>query len=356
MNRVDTTMDSDTTPASGDAVTVAAPGEAGQPAEPVEESRPELPDQAAGAQDADAPAPDDGTDVAAVEAEAEDPEELSDSAVNALAALREVAAVSDDPDAMPLEVPVVSVAVEDAGHWSLAAAAAAEELKAGLAGLTERFEQSTQKVEELTGKVALLSAAVSGMTTDIAGLSEETGQVVSWTENTRVVSVASKIFLSLSLLVLLLLLGGMSYLAIQLMQTQHRQNAADKAVSGVLKLEQKRLSDYDKHFADLVGAEIKKERASSSQAIVQDKLNRLRNGLAEQRLYRKNNGDWFVEANKREEVVTDPELIELLNQAFAKAGRALTTTYLVPPHKAVSVLRPNGHGGTDIVVTKDVVP
>jgi hypothetical protein len=277
-------------------------------------------------------------------------------AVSALAALKEVAVTSDDVEVSPPETQDRSIPVAAPDYSNPAAAAASAELKAALASLTERFEQSSQQVPELMEKVALLSAAVSGMTTDIAGLSEETGQVVSWTENTRVVSVASKIFLSLSLLVLLLLLGGMSYLAIQLMQTQQRQNATEKALSGALTLEQKRLADYDKHFADLVGTEIKKERASSSQAVVQDKLNRLRNGLAEQRIYRKNNGDWFVEANKREEIVTDPELIELLNQAFARSGRALTTTYLVPPHKAVSALRPNGHGGTDIVVTKEVVP
>jgi hypothetical protein len=82
----------------------------------------------------------------------------------------------------------------------------------------------------------------------------------------------------------------------------------------------------------------------------------LRNGLAEQQLYRKNNGDWFVVSGKNEVPVADPDIIQELNQAFVRSGRVLITPYLVPPHKVVSFLRPNGQGGTDIVVTKELAP
>jgi len=127
-------------------------------------------------------------------------------------------------------------------------------------------------------------------------------------------------------------------------------------VAEIIRVNQKQLVTYDKHFADLVGGELKKEREVNSKASVHERINRLRNGLAEQKLHRKNNGDWFLATGKSELSLSDPEVIEELNQAFIKSGKALTTPYLMPPHKVVIALRPNGKGGTEIVVTKDVVP
>ena len=217
-------------------------------------------------------------------------------------------------------------------------------------------EQVFQLVFDLSEKVALLSTTTAAMTVTIQKISDETEQMVGWSHDVKVTSALSKVFLALSILVLVLLLGGMSYLAIGHYNAQHHLHAAQTAVAGTIKVQQKQIAEYDKHFADLVGGELKKEREASSKASVHDRINRLRNGLAEQPLHRKNNGDWFVASGKNEVSITDPEIIEELNQAFVKSGRTLTVPYLVPPHKAVIALRPNGKGGTDIVVTKDVVP
>jgi len=217
-------------------------------------------------------------------------------------------------------------------------------------------EQVFQLVFDLSEKVALLSTTTAAMTVTIQKISDETEQMVGWSHDVKVTSALSKVFLALSILVLVLLLGGMSYLAIGHYNAQHHLHAAQTAVAETIKVQQKQIAEYDKHFADLVGGELKKEREASSKASVHDRINRLRNGLAEQPLHRKNNGDWFVASGKNEVSITDPEIIEELNQAFVKSGKTLTVPYLVPPHKMVVALRPNGKGGTDIFVTKDVVP
>lgn len=93
-----------------------------------------------------------------------------------------------------------------------------------------------------------------------------------------------------------------------------------------------------------------------SKESIQSKLNHLRGGAAELRLLRKSSGDWLLPKGKTEEPITDHDLIELLNQLFEKSGRSLTTHPSLPPHKVVSILKPNGKGGTELVVTKETVP
>jgi cell division protein FtsL len=213
-----------------------------------------------------------------------------------------------------------------------------------------------QEVTDLAGKVALLSTATAASTVNIQKISDETGQLISWSEDVKGAGTLSKLFQIVTLLVLVLLLAGISYLAVRQYQINHHLHTAEAAVAETIKIQQKQIAEYDKHFADLVGSELRKEREASIKASVQDRLNRLRNGLAEQQLYRKNNGDWFVVSGKNEVPVADPDIIQELNQAFVRSGRVLITPYLVPPHKVVSFLRPNGQGGTDIVVTKELAP
>jgi hypothetical protein len=213
-----------------------------------------------------------------------------------------------------------------------------------------------QSVFDLSEKVSLLSTTTAAMTVTLQKIADETEQMVGWSQDLKVTSALSKGFLFLALLVLILLLGGMSYLAVGQYNAQHNMHVAEVAVAEAIKVQQRQIAEYDKHFANLVGDELKKEREASSKASVHDRINRLRNGVAEQSLHRKNNGDWFIATGKNELSITDPEVIEELNQAFVKSGRALAVPYLVPPHKMVVALRPNGKGGTDIVVTKEVVP
>ncbi len=89
---------------------------------------------------------------------------------------------------------------------------------------------------------------------------------------------------------------------------------------------------------------------------VAEKLNRLRNGVAEKALYRKETGDWFIYSKKSEEVIADVEIIEALNAAYRKIGRALTTKVPLPAHKALCILKPDGKGGTIIMMTKEFIP
>jgi len=220
----------------------------------------------------------------------------------------------------------------------------------------EMHEQLLQELADLSGKVALLSTTTAAVTVTIQNISEETEHLVSWSESVKGVGSLSKLFQIATLLVLVLLLGGISWLAVRQYQANHHLHSAEAAVAEAIKIQQKQIMEYDKHFADLVGSEIKKEREASFRVSVQERLNRLRNGLAEQQLYRRNNGDWFAVNGKNEVHVADPDIIQELNQAFVRSGRVLITPYLVPPHKVVSFLRPNGQGGTEIVVTKELAP
>ena len=209
---------------------------------------------------------------------------------------------------------------------------------------------------DLSEKVAELSKNVAVLSVQLQKVSEETEQTVAWSASTKLVSPLSKIFLTLSIVVLVALLGGMGYLAVNQMQLQQRQDKLTSVAMHSVEAQEKRMAAFDQHFADLVGTEIKHERETINKESIQSKLNHLRGGAAEQRLLRKSNGDWLLPKGKTEELITDHDLIEQLNQMFEKSGRSLTTHPSLPPHKVVSILKPNGKGGTDLVVTKETVP
>lgn len=209
---------------------------------------------------------------------------------------------------------------------------------------------------DLSEKVAELSRAVAVLTEQLQKVSEETERTVAWSESTRLVSPLSKTFLILSIVVLVALLGGMGYLAVSQLQLQQRQDKVSHLATQAVETQAKRQAEFDKQFATLVGTEIKHEREAISKESTQSKLNHLRGGAAEQRLLRKSSGDWLLPKGKTEELITDQHLIELLNQLFEKSGRSLTTHPSLPPHKVVSILKPNGKGGTDLVVTRETVP
>lgn len=252
--------------------------------------------------------------------------------------------------------PVIAVTVDRTEEVLETIARLQEDLRAEQVVSRQNTEQLLQEVSDLTGKAALLTTTTAAMTVTIQKLSDESEQMVSWSEDVKSAGTLSKLFQAIAILVLVMLLGGVAYLAVKHQKTQQHLYAAEATLAEAIKLQQNQIAEYDKHFASLVGTEFRKEQEESSKVSVQEKLNRLRNGLAEQQLYRKTNGDWFAVNGKNEVALSDPDVIELLNQAFVKSGRALTTPYLVPPHKVVSVLRPNGQGGTDIVVTKELAP
>lgn len=219
-----------------------------------------------------------------------------------------------------------------------------------------KLEYIANTAFDLSEKVSELSKAVAIATAQLQKVSEETEQTAAWAASTKLVRPLSKTFLVLAIMVLVALLGGIGYLAVNQMQLQQRQDKLTAVAMHAVEAQEKRMAAFDKHFADLVGTEIKHERESISKESIQSKLNHLRGGAAEQRLLRKSSGDWLLPKGKTEELITDHNLIELLNQMFEKSGRSLTTHPSLPPHKVVTILKPNGKGGTDLVVTKETVP
>ena len=90
---------------------------------------------------------------------------------------------------------------------------------------------------------------------------------------------------------------------------------------------------------------------------VTERLNRLRSGHSEKKLIRKETGDWFVfDGKMATATVIDVEIIKALNDAYIKYGRSLTTKIPLPPHNAVCLLKPDGKGGTKIVMTGNFAP
>lgn len=209
---------------------------------------------------------------------------------------------------------------------------------------------------DLSEKVAELSRAVAVLTVQLQKVSEETERTVAWSESTRLVRPLSKTFLILAIVMLVALLGAMGYLAVSQLQLQQRQDKLSLLATQAVEAQTRRQAEFDKQFAGLIGTEIKHEREAIIKESAQSKLNHLRGGAAEQRLLRKSSGDWLFPKGKAEELITDQNLIELLNQLFEKSGRSLTSHPSLPPHKVVSILKPDGKGGTDLVVTRETVP
>jgi len=87
-------------------------------------------------------------------------------------------------------------------------------------------------------------------------------------------------------------------------------------------------------------------------------LNKLRNGLPEKKLFRNETGDWFTYNNNKKnnhESISDIEIIKALNEAYIKIGRTITPGIPLPPVKALCLLKPDGKGGTQIIMTKEFV-
>lgn len=209
---------------------------------------------------------------------------------------------------------------------------------------------------DLSEKFSELSKSVAILTAQLQKVSEETERTVNWSESTKLVSPLSKTFLILAIVTLVALLGGTGYLAVNQIQLQQRQDKVSHLATQAVETLSKRQAEFDKQFATLVGSEIKHEREAIAKESIQSKLNHLRGGAAEQRLLRKSSGDWLLPKGKTEELITDQDLIELLNQLFEKSGRSLAAHPSLPPHKVVTILKPNGKGGTELVVTKETVP
>lgn len=285
-----------------------------------------------------------------------------DAAIDALPELE----LEPDVTEEPLSTPVSDTLAEEVPPADdLARAAAlptAEELVARQALLEASQEQLT-KLEYLTTtlfdvneRVSELAKGVAALSLELHKVSDETEQTVALFGKSKVNSTLSRWFLILAIVLLLALLAGLAYLAVNQLQLQQRQDKLSLVATTAVEAQEKQLAAFDKHFADMIGSGIKSELEANNKEAGMNKLNQLRNGAAELRLLRKSNGDWLLPNAKREDLITDHDTIEALNQGFEKTGRTLLTPVNTPPHKVVTLLKPDGKGGTAVVVTRETVP
>jgi hypothetical protein len=155
------------------------------------------------------------------------------------------------------------------------------------------------------------------------------------------------------------------------------QNTAGSTVLQNINNLNKKMADYDKNLTKALDKPIQQEHPQPNPAAsptnghgtaeniqastvtitpVTERLNKLRNGLPEKKLFRNETGDWFTYNKKgNNESISDIEVIQALNEAYIKIGRAISPGIPLPPIKALCLLKPDGKGGTQIVMTKEFV-
>lgn len=189
----------------------------------------------------------------------------------------------------------------------------------------------------------------------------------------------SKTFLTISSVVVSLLVAFQSYLFVSFTRNQRLQETSGSLVLGNISSLNRKMAVYDKNLAKSLEAQTALEHAQTRLATaatekheahgsegadtaashtipVKERLNRLRNGYPEKKLIRKETGDWFVYNKKAEECISDVEIIESLNQAYRKIGRSISPSVPMPAHNALCILKPDGKGGTEIIMTKAFIP
>ena len=256
-------------------------------------------------------------------------------------------------------------------------AAAAAELKI----ILESLQDSLANTQYISSKIDAVSGDTEGLVKQVNSISLNyellSAEMEAITSSANSKNFLSKTFLIIASLAVALLVIFQIYSFISLVQIQRLQNAAGTTVLEKISVLNKKMADYDKNLtkalenpaqqghgqmnpdtAEKTNQESagNKEVGSANNTPVLEKMNRLRNGLLEKRLIRKETGDWFVYNKKNEESISDVEVIEVLNQAYKKIGRSLSPTVPLPSHKALCILKPDGKGGTEVVMTKEFTP
>ncbi len=202
-----------------------------------------------------------------------------------------------------------------------------------------------------------------------------TAEIESNTSASSTKQMLSKTFLTIASTALAVLVIAQIYMFTALVKTQQTQYTTGSAVLGNISGLNKKMADYNKNLTKALenpaqqghtlqkqdSAEIAAHLSSGNTEVgsttVLEKLNKLRNGQPEKKLIRKETGDWFVyNSKKSEECIADVEIIEALNLSFKKIGKSLTPALPLPAHNAVCLLKPDGKGGTEIVMTKAFLP
>ena len=316
--------------------------------------------------------------------ENEEPELVSDQAaeddaatsddVNAEEEADKEASVSDSFYDLPdnLQTPAIFVEPDNA----------VEEHPAGgseLNTILESLQDSLANTQNISSKIDALSSDTDRLTSQVNSISINcellTAEIEAFTSSANTKSMLSKTFLIISSIALVLLVIFQIYTFFSLAETQRLQYAAGSSVLKNISGLNKKMTEYDNHLTKALEQPAKQEHAQPTPAAVEnagqathgnkeggsasvtsvpEKLNKLRNGLPERKLIRKETGDWFVYNNKKsEESISDVEVIEVLNQAYRRIGRSLAPTVPTPPHNALCILKPDGKGGTEVIMTKD---
>ncbi len=248
-----------------------------------------------------------------------------------------------------------------------------------LKNIMESLQHSLTETHYISSKLDAVSADTDNLLKQVNSLSLNyellAAEMESVTSGTK--GKLSKMFLIISSITITLLIAFQLYTFTSLIKTEQLQNAAGSSVLESIGSLNKKMAAYDKNLTKALEKPAPQEHVLPNPVAVEkaihetsvhaetvaphvtpvpEKLNRLRNGLPEKKLIRKETGDWFVYNKKTEECIADVEAIETLNGAYKKIGRSLSTTVPMPAHNALCILKPDGKGGTDVVMTKVFVP
>lgn len=230
------------------------------------------------------------------------------------------------------------------------------------------------KVDTASNDTETLIKQLDSVSTILAGLS---GEMDVFNSSSHSRSILSKSFLICSSLILVLLVSFQIYMFASLNKIQLLQNTAGSTVLQNINNLNKKMADYDKNLTKILDKPVQQEHPQPTPAStakndhgaaeniqastvtttpVMERLNGLRNGLAEKKLFRNEAGDWFTYSKKgNHESISDVEVIQALNEAYKKIGRTITPGIPLPPIKALCLLKPDGKGGTQIIMTKEFV-
>jgi hypothetical protein len=240
----------------------------------------------------------------------------------------------------------------------------------------ENAEQISSKLDAVSSETTNLAGKVNEISLNHEIMSAELESLVSGSGSKNVLS---KSFLIIASTSLFLLVVFQIYMFISLINVEKLQSASGPAIMASFSGLNKKLTEYSANLPKVPapnapdphgqpqpaahGAESGHESPAPQHTAeapastpLSEKLNRLRNGQAEKKLIRKETGDWFVYSKKAEECIADVEIIDALNQSYKKLGRPLATKAPVPSHNSLCILKPNGKGGTEIVMTDNFVP
>ncbi|HXE96774.1 MAG TPA: hypothetical protein VN642_10235 [Dongiaceae bacterium] len=283
-----------------------------------------------------------------------------------------VTSLHDQPDERPM--PAIIAGRPNTGTE---APASGEELKS----ILEALQDSVANTQYISSKIDAVSDDTAGLIKQVNGISLNcellTAEMESISSGANATGMLSKTFLTISSLVLAVLVIIQIYMFFSLYKIQRLQNSAGSSVLERIDTLSKKIADYDKNLTKSLENPVKQELIQTNAAAtekanlatheninagfthtetVHERLNKLRNGLPEKQLIRKETGDWFVYNKKSNECIADVEVIQALNDAYRKIGRSMSTTVPLPPINALCILKPDGKGGTQIVMTEKFVP